>query len=101
KELTDDLIQLTANLNVQVLHGHKIVEIRNVGVDKGAAARHFASAREYDFILAVGDDWTDEDMFKALPEKAHTVRVGLTATQARYNLYSPREVLDLISRMSA
>jgi trehalose 6-phosphate synthase/phosphatase len=101
KELTDDLTQLTANLNVQVLQGHKIVEIRNVGVDKGAAARHFASARDYDFVLAVGDDWTDEDMFKALPEKAHTIRVGLTATHARYNLYSSREVLDLISRMTA
>ncbi len=47
-----------------------MVEVRSAGVNKGTAAMHFVSRGDYDFILAVGDDWTDEDLFKILPEKA-------------------------------
>mgnify|MGYP006203339749 CR=1 FL=1 len=38
KELVDDLTQYTANFDVQVLEGKKVVEIRNTGINKGAAA---------------------------------------------------------------
>src|SRR5690606_32261587 len=37
KELIDEVTQFTANLDVQVLEGKKVVEIRNSGVNKGAA----------------------------------------------------------------
>ena len=37
-------------------------------------------------LFAVGDDWTDEDLFRALPPEAYSVRVGLAATAARYHL---------------
>ena len=47
----------------------------------------------YDFILAIGDDTTDEDMFRALPVSAITVKVGIVSEKAKYNLSSQEEVL--------
>jgi len=70
KELMDDLIHFTANMDVQVFQGNKVVEIRESGINKGFAVLSILKEKEgdggYDFALAMGDDWTDEDMFKAL-----------------------------------
>ena len=86
KELLDDLASYTRNIDVQVLEGNKVIEIRNTGVTKGTAALEWVTGYAPDFILAVGDDWTDEDLFRALPSTAFSVRVGLANTAARYFL---------------
>jgi trehalose 6-phosphate synthase/phosphatase len=67
KELEDDLLQFTANIPIQVLQGSKVIEVRNAGVDKGAASHLWLAQGKFDFILAPGDDVTDEDLFKVLP----------------------------------
>jgi trehalose 6-phosphate synthase/phosphatase len=95
-ELTDHLVHFTANIDVQVLQGSKVVEIRNAGVNKGNAALRWLSTGQFDFIMAIGDDWTDEDLFAALPESAATLRVGLTNTRAQYNIPNSTEVLGLL-----
>lgn len=99
-ELTDALMGLTANLDVQVITGNKVVEVRKTGVNKGSAALHFLSKDVYDFILAVGDDSTDEELFKALPDNAYSIRVGLTQSHARYNLQRPSNVIELLRQLA-
>lgn len=99
KEFMDDMFHFTANIDVQILQGHKVVEVRSSGIDKGRGGKYFAEQRDYDFILALGDDWTDEDLFKALPESAHTLRVGMVQSFAKFNLRDPREVNDLIDQL--
>jgi trehalose 6-phosphate synthase/phosphatase len=86
KELVDDLAGYTRNIDVQVLEGNKVIEIRNTGVNKGTAAVEWLGQNAPDFILGIGDDWTDEDLFKALPASAYSVRVGLAKTAAQYHL---------------
>ena len=54
---------------------------------------------DYDFIMALGDDWTDEDTFKAMPKNAYTSRVGYTYTQANYNIKNPLEVRELLKTL--
>jgi trehalose 6-phosphate synthase/phosphatase len=98
-ELTDHLTSFTANVNVQVLRGAKVVEVRHAGISKGAACRTILGRIEADFILAVGDDWTDEDMFRAVPAAAFTIRVGIANTHAHFNLRDPREVLAVLDAM--
>lgn len=85
-ELLDNLVHLTANMDIQVLQGNKVLEVRNAGVNKGRAAIHWLSKAKYDFILAIGDDQTDEDIFQILPAEAYSMRVGITKTHARFNL---------------
>lgn len=100
KELMDILINLTSNIEVQAFPGNKTVEIRSSGVNKGNAALHFLTRNYYDFILAIGDDWTDEDLFKVLPERALTLKVGLAHSYAKYYLSDYRQVKDLLKEFS-
>ena len=41
RELVDDMVNYTANMDVQVLQGNKVVEVRSGGINKGAAAKMF------------------------------------------------------------
>lgn len=100
KELIDEVTQFTANFAVQVLEGKKVVEIRNAGVNKGAAAAHVVSVLNPDFILAVGDDLTDEDLFRALPAGAATIRVGAPFSNARYSVPGVNEVRALLHALT-
>jgi trehalose 6-phosphate synthase/phosphatase len=96
KELLDDLADYTRNIDIQVLEGDKVIEVRNTGVTKGTAALYCLAADPADFILATGDDWTDEDLFRVLPASAFSIRVGLAKTVARYHLGSHAAVRKLL-----
>jgi trehalose 6-phosphate synthase/phosphatase len=97
KELLDALADYTRNVEVQVLEGNKVLEIRNTGVSKGTAAREWLGNESWDFTLGIGDDWTDETLFRELPPAAFSVRVGLTAqTAARYYLGSHSAVRRIL-----
>jgi trehalose 6-phosphate synthase/phosphatase len=99
RELKESLLQLTSNLNLGVLEGAKVMEIKSVGVDKGRAARRWLSKNKWDFILAMGDDWTDEDTFAVLPESAYSIKVGLGSSRARFNLDSVTEARSLLGEL--
>lgn len=96
KELLDDLAGYTRNIDVQVLQGNKVLEIRSTGVNKASAALEWLAGRAPEIILAVGDDWTDEELFRALPPTAFSVRVGLAQTAARFHLGSHTAVRRLL-----
>jgi len=101
KELLDDLADYTRNIDVQVMEGNKVIEVRNAGVNKGAGAREWLARYPADFILAFGDDWTDEDMFRALPPEAYSVRVGLENTAARFRIANPAAVRQVLGELAA
>lgn len=100
REFRDVLLYLTANLDLQVLEGNKVVEIKNAGINKGIAALNWVNDREWDFILAIGDDHTDEDIFKVMPDHAFTIKVGLANSTARYHLLTVQEVRALLNDLS-
>jgi len=100
KELLDDLAGYTRNIDVQVFEGNKVIEVRNSGINKGTAAQEWLSGQTPEFILGIGDDWTDEDLFRALPESAFSVRVGVANTAARYYLVTPMAVRKLLRELS-
>ena len=99
-ELVDHLLNLTAKTDLQIVQGSKVVEIRRAGVDKGSATLYWLDHREYDFILGVGDDTTDEDLFKALPASAVSIRVGISGTHAQYNVRNCADVIDLLRSLA-
>ncbi len=101
REFRDVLLYLTANLDLQVLEGNKVVEIKNAGVNKGKATMYWLSKEEYDFQLAIGDDHTDEDTFKALPPEAYTIKVGLAQTAARFKLIGVGNVRQLLRQLTS
>lgn len=99
RELLDNLHHLLRNTPLQLIDGNKVIEIRMSGVDKGTVARKFLEKNQYDFIMAVGDDKTDEDMFKALADKAVTIKIGTGHTTAQYSLSNHTEVIRLLNQL--
>lgn len=99
RELLDNLQHLVRNTNLQIIDGNKVIEVRIAGVDKGSVAKQFLEREHFDFVLAVGDDKTDEDMFRALADQAITIKIGRGHTLARYNLSNQLEVIDLLNQL--
>ncbi len=101
RELVDSLLAFTGNQTaVQVLPGNKIVELRDPAHNKGAVAAQIATDAGADFIVAVGDDVTDEDMFRGLPEGSITIKVGRPPTAAAYRVRSQEDVLTLLEEFA-
>ncbi len=81
------LSQLLSNQPVEILAGHKVLEIRPHGVHKGRIVPPLSPERlAATTVLAIGDDRTDEDLFAALPPEAITIRVGPGPTRARFRV---------------
>lgn len=93
------LQQLIANHNLEILEGDKVLEIKTSGVNKGKSACKMLLNEEYDFILSMGDDWTDEYMFKELPETTHTIKVGLKPTVAKNYIAGTDDVPPLLDEL--
>ena len=100
RELLSHLSFMTANTELQVMEGNKVLEIKAAGINKGNAAARWLAKYPADFVLALGDDRTDEDTFRALPPAAYTVRVGTDARSlARFHIAGPPEVRQLLRRL--
>ena len=97
RELKDALLYQVANLGLVVLEGSKGVEVKNAGVDKGTAVQKWFQSREWDFILSVGDDVTDEDVFGRLPDTAYSLKVGMGPTKAGHSVAAPEDVRSLLA----
>jgi trehalose 6-phosphate synthase/phosphatase len=100
QELRGALASLTENVDVGLFEGNRILEIRRYGISKGNAAKALMSAEPWDFVLALGDDYTDEEMFAALPENAYSIKVGQGASRARFNVDTVRNVRQLLKRLA-
>lgn len=99
RELINNLSQLLQNTMFQVLDGNKVVEVRMAGFDKGVMAQRIVNEQNPDFVICIGDDTTDEDMFKALKDRAFNIKVSGGATAAQYSVFSQRRVLQLLNNL--
>lgn len=91
-EINTVLTSLTSNTDLSVFHGKEVVEVKSTKVSKGYAALQVLKEKEFDNIIAIGDDWTDEYMFEDLPEEAHSIKVGIRKTNAKYFVKRVEEV---------
>jgi trehalose 6-phosphate synthase/phosphatase len=95
-ELRDAVMNLIANLDVGVFEGNKILEIKKLGINKGRAVEFWLQKESWDFLLAVGDDYTDEEMFSVLPDGAYSIKVGISVSKAQFNVDTVHEVRSLL-----
>jgi trehalose 6-phosphate synthase/phosphatase len=98
-QLRYELKQLLGDTDIGVYNGSKVIEIKPQAIHKGAVCDNFLAHNPADFILCIGDDYTDEDMFKALPAHAYTVKVGIDDTAARHQIASVEKVLQLLNQL--
>ena len=72
-DLVANLEQMLADSQVKPVKGQRNVEVKLVWANKSqVCSRFILSDNHPDFILAAGDDATDEDLFRQLPSSAWT-----------------------------
>ena len=98
-ELMSDIKHFVSDRGLQLLQGDKVIEVKSISINKGRAAKRWLEKEDFDFIMAIGDDFTDEDTFKAMPDDAITIKVGSNLSAANYYLGSYVDVRDLLKEM--
>ncbi|WP_299823235.1 bifunctional alpha,alpha-trehalose-phosphate synthase (UDP-forming)/trehalose-phosphatase [uncultured Pontibacter sp.] len=99
RELVSHLNFLATNSNLQVLDGQMAVEVKAQEINKGKAASYWLGKYPHEFVLAIGDDWGDEDIFKAMPREAYTVKIGNGSSIAKYHLDTCQEARWMLSKL--
>ncbi|CAO2832284.1 unnamed protein product [Amaranthus hypochondriacus] len=116
KELLDHLESVLANEPVTVKSGQYIVEVKPQGVSKGIVAekiftRMAESRKLADFVLCVGDDRSDEDMFEVIENamnsgilssntSVYACTVGQKPSKAKYYLDDTVEVINMLDALA-
>lgn len=98
-ELKEDLAQLTANFDLGILEGDRVIEVKHAGISKGRAVMRWLEQDPWEFVFAAGDDRTDEDTFSVLPPDAYSIRLRLKPSLARFSLPSPEELRRLLREL--
>lgn len=102
RELISLLKGIINSYNLKILDGNKVVEILSNRNGKGTAVKNLLATSSYDFVLSVGDDTTDEEMFEFFLNypNAFTIKVGAGNTCARYKLKNIHDVESLLKHLS-
>ena len=95
-----DMLRMIVNAANAFMTPLRLLEIRLTGFDKGATALKIIHEMDPDFVLCMGDDTTDEDMFKALEGEAYTIKVSNGSSSAQYSILSQQQVLPFLSLLT-
>ncbi len=96
RQLANTLLPICLKNKLQIIHGNKVLEIKSPEYSKGSEVQRLTGTDNYDFILAMGDDTTDDDMFEALPPRSFSIKVGNVSQKALYNIPSQSGVLPFL-----
>jgi len=115
KEMQDHLESVLANEPVTVKSGAQIVEVTPQGVSKGVVVEKLLLMMEIergslpDFVLCVGDDRSDEDMFESIEllmndapsAEVFACTVGQKPSKAKYYLDDTVEVTKMLQGLAS
>ena len=102
KELVDHLEGVLGGLDVINNKQEKEVLVKPKGVSKGRAVSCILERKNYDFVLCVGNDRSDEDMFEVVGGgggERYCVVVGQKPSKAAWYVNDVREVVGVLERM--
>ena len=99
QQLVNALIGPCRRLNLQIVPGNKIVEIKPPDFNKGSEVLRRLEQADYDFVLAIGDDTTDEDMFRVLPPDGISIKVGNFSPAAKYRIPLQSSVIPFLTNL--
>ncbi|XP_020090067.1 probable alpha,alpha-trehalose-phosphate synthase [UDP-forming] 9 isoform X2 [Ananas comosus] len=117
KELLSHLESVLANEPVVAKRGQHIVEVKPQGVSKGLVVEKLLrtmvhNGKPPDFVMCIGDDRSDEDMFESLSDTANSklfpsvpevfaCTVGQKPSKAKYYVNDTTEVIRLLKAIAS
>ena len=105
KELIDHLESVMLGQAIEFVAGHQYVEVKPKGLSKGATVKKLLQDVQPDFVLCLGDDKSDEEMFSAILETERAglavfaCTVGQKPSQARFYVNDDKAVISLLSQL--
>jgi trehalose 6-phosphate synthase/phosphatase len=103
RELAEALGGLLQRTPLGVTTAKKAVEVRHIGVNKGDAVRSILQADGFDprldVLITIGDDRTDEDMFKVYTKDNISIGVSDAPMSAAYLISQP-ELIELLEALT-
>jgi trehalose-phosphatase len=91
------------NFAVHAVAGNTTIEVIPHDINKSSTANRILQETSPDFVLAIGDDRSDEDMFSFLKKQKSlqviTCTVGTRSTEAKYYIQNVDSVLDTLEKM--
>ena len=115
--ITSELQVALKNKDVKILNGKGFVEVIALGINKGYFVSYIVKEkirqkRAPDFILCIGDDASDEKMFRYLKCKSKEIKsfnqkaklisitVGKKPSEAEYYVNNAKDVQELINKLT-
>jgi trehalose 6-phosphate synthase/phosphatase len=98
-ELVTRLSPISIKHNLTIMNGRKIIEVKPSVYTKGTAVVSFIDCSRYDFILAAGDDVTDEDLFRMLPQNSIRIHVGKYSETADYIVSNSSDFVNFLESL--
>ena len=93
------IIKSMINDDLLMYDGNKTIEITSSAMHKGHAVNEILK-NNYEFIFCAGDDVSDEYMFKNLPRNSISVMIGKNSNYSDYYLNNPKEILNLLQKIT-
>lgn len=102
RELRVALSRALADQPAEIIEGKHVLEVRPRGANKAQVVQQLLSRPDPpEFIIAFGDDRTDDEMFAALPRSAVSIHVGPGASLATHRLRDPGAVRAFLASLAA
>ena len=112
--LTSELYNIINDYNLKIVNGKGYIEVIPYGINKGYFISHILKrqikkGRIPDFIMCVGDDFSDEKMFNYLSKKENEIKkyckgvciysitVGKKPSKAKYYVNSIKNIKEIIN----
>ncbi len=100
-DLVANLDHMLAESPVKAVKGQKTVEVKSLWANKGeVCSRLLRSGSSPEFIMAAGDDVTDEDLFTRVPDDAWTIHVGRNQSKAKHYISNPDDMVALLRELA-
>jgi trehalose 6-phosphate synthase/phosphatase len=104
RKLRSTIRKLTSQFHLQfpdleVLAGNNVLEVKPKCYNKGLAASAILRTGNFDFILAAGDDVTDEQLFTVVDSVGFTIKIGRSPTIARNRVNSQEHFIDFLKEL--
>ncbi|HBK88488.1 MAG: trehalose-phosphatase [Cyclobacteriaceae bacterium] len=87
--------------NFDILDSQLSIELRTKGIQKGLYLNQWNGHLPFDFVMAIGDSETDEDLFNQLGSEAFCIRVGNSnTTAARLFVPGQQDVIPFLKSLA-
>ena len=89
-----------ADSSLTMKPGKDVLELAVTDADKGSGVRRLIDELGATAAVYLGDDLTDEDVFRALGTEDVTIKVGEGDTAARFRVAGPEDVVRLLEDLA-